>query len=80
MTNDPTNGNLYLSDVIKRKFLSTKLFDNIPDLKTNIDKEIGSGLFCSSNYDEDLDEFADSCGDGDFVKNMKISHPKGKVA
>jgi hypothetical protein len=75
--NDPMNGNLYVSDVIKRKFSSAKLFDNIPDLKTNFDKELGSGLFCSNRYDEDLDEFEDDCGDGDFVKNMKISHPKG---
>lgn len=78
MKNDPTNGNLYISDVINRKFLGVKAFENIGDLKSNIDKELGSGLFCSSQYNEDLDEFEDDCGDGDIFQNMKISHPKGK--
>ena len=77
--NDPVNGNLYLSDVINRKFLGVTQFENIPDIKSNINKEFGSGLFCSNRYNEDLDEFEDECGDGDVVKNMKISHPKGNL-
>lgn len=77
--NDPSNGNLVISDAIKRKFLITKMFDSIQDLKKNYEKEIGSGLFCSNRYDEELDEFEDDCGDGDFVKNMKITYPKGNA-